>query len=311
MPTSCSAPGCKCNYKSEDRVTLFKMPQKPDQLRHAWVRALRRDDIDELNAVYVCVKHFRTEDIEYTHKVPNGDGTFPEIPRVNPKLKDDAVPVFLPGCPSYYSQSAAKRSRRSLDSKDYLNQALTLSLRSDAEEKERFKVSCSQEMQGKFSLIYLPKTWSLWYPDEHSLIFMRPSLENSSILVDVYLVVTFDLSIKAFYKNVIFPHSLSCLSDIRQLESLVNEISSAPYRCEPSKNSESTASHISSANVHIQQAIDIMHTSSDVETSEHPEIFRLQFIQCQLENSLVLKNKRRYNILTQIFSLKTHLASLL
>ena len=73
---------------------------------------------------------------------------------------------------------------------------------------------------------------------------MRPSLENSSILVYVYLVVTFDLSIKAFCKNEIFPHSLSCLSEIRQLESLVNEISSAPYRCEPSKNSVSTASHI-------------------------------------------------------------------
>ena len=143
MPTSCSAPGCKSNYKSEDRVTLFKMPQKPDQLRHSWVRALRRDDI-ELKAVYVCVKQFRTEDIEYTHKVPNGESTFREIPRVNPKLRDDAVPVFLPGCPSYYSQSAAKRSRRSLDSKDdeFLNQALTLSLSSDAEEKERFKVSC-------------------------------------------------------------------------------------------------------------------------------------------------------------------------
>ena len=80
------------------------------------------------------------------------------------------------------------------------------------------------------------------------------------------------------------------MSDIRQLESLVNEIYSAPYRCEPSKNSESTASHISSANVHIQQAIDIMHTISDVETSEHPEISRLQFIQCQLENSPVPKS---------------------
>ena len=84
----------------------------------------------------------------------------------------------------------------------------------------------------------------------------------------------------------------------------MNEISSAPYRCEPSKNSESTASHISSANVHIQQAIDIMYTSSDVETSEHPEICRLQFIQCQLENSLVPKNRRRYNILTQYYLLK-------
>ena len=94
---------------------------------------------------------------------------------MNPKLRDDAVPVFLPRCPSYYSQSAAKRSRRSLDSKDdeFLNQAWTLSVRSDAEEKERFKVTCFQEMQGKLSLISLPKTWSLWNPDEH-FIFMRP-----------------------------------------------------------------------------------------------------------------------------------------
>ena len=118
MPTSCSAPGCKSNYKSEERITLFKMPQKLDQIRHAWVRALRRDDIDQLKAVYVCMKHFRDEDIEYTHRVPNGDGTFKEIPRVNPKLKNGAVPVFLLGSPSYYSQSATNRSRLSLDSKE-------------------------------------------------------------------------------------------------------------------------------------------------------------------------------------------------
>ena len=99
MPTSCSAPGCNSNYKSEERITLFKMAQKPDQIRHAWVRALRRDDIDQLKAVYVCVKHFRDEDIEYTHRVPNGDGTFKEIPRVNPKLKNGAVPVFYQDVP--------------------------------------------------------------------------------------------------------------------------------------------------------------------------------------------------------------------
>ena len=133
MPTSCSAPGCKSNYKHVDRGTLFKMPQKPDQLRHAWVRALRRDDIDELIAVYVCVTHFRKEDIEYTHIIPNVDVTFREVPRVSPKLKDGAVPAFLPGFPPYYSQCPTKRSRLSLDSKEdeFLNQALSLSLKSD------------------------------------------------------------------------------------------------------------------------------------------------------------------------------------
>ena len=30
------------------------MPEKPDELKHAWFRALHRDDIDELKVVYVC-----------------------------------------------------------------------------------------------------------------------------------------------------------------------------------------------------------------------------------------------------------------
>ena len=129
MPNCCSAPGCKSNYKSSSEIVpVFKLPQKPPELRHSWFRVLRRDDLDELKAVYVCVKHFREEDIEYSHKVPNGDGTFREIPRVSPKLKDGAVPVYLPGCPSYY-QSSTKR-RRPLDLREYelFNQTLTLSI---------------------------------------------------------------------------------------------------------------------------------------------------------------------------------------
>ena len=61
---------------------------------------------------YVCVNHFHEEDIEYTHKVPNGDGTYRDIARVNPKLKDDAVPVFLPGHPPICSQSTITTKRR-------------------------------------------------------------------------------------------------------------------------------------------------------------------------------------------------------
>ena len=36
---------------------------------------------------------------------------------------------------------------------------------------------------------------------------------------------------------------------------------------------------------------------------------RLQFILCQVENSLRFKNRRRYNIITQVVALKVHLIS--
>ena len=44
------------------------MPEKPDELKHAWLRALHRDNIDELKVVYVCSKHFREGEVETTTK---------------------------------------------------------------------------------------------------------------------------------------------------------------------------------------------------------------------------------------------------
>ena len=196
MPSNCSAPGCRSNYDQDEHIPVFKLTQTPDQLRHAWLRVLHKDDIDKLKVVYVCVKHFRDEDVEYFHRVPNGYGSFREIPRSKLKLKEGKVlSSILPGCPSYYSShSATKPSRLSRDSKDdeLFNQALTLSLRSENEEIERFVVKSYLDLQDKLPSLSIPKTWSLWYPDERTLSFMRPNLENCKILVDVYLLVEFD-----------------------------------------------------------------------------------------------------------------------
>ena len=101
------------------------------------------------------------------------------------------------------------------------------------------------------------------------------------------------------------------LNDTRQLEMLLVEIST-PLICETSKNccTNSNDSLTPPAQNQIQQVIDNFHdTMSDDELLNCPEVTRLQFITCQLQNSLIPKNRRRYNILTQILSLKTHLIS--
>lgn len=76
MPSRCSAPGCKSNYDNEEQFPVFKMPKQPDELRQSWLRALRREDVGDLKTVYVCSKHFMEGEIEYTYRVPNGDGTY-------------------------------------------------------------------------------------------------------------------------------------------------------------------------------------------------------------------------------------------
>ena len=37
--------------------------------------------VGDLKAVYVCIKHFQKEDIDFTFKVSKEDGTFTEVPR--------------------------------------------------------------------------------------------------------------------------------------------------------------------------------------------------------------------------------------
>ena len=209
------------------------------------------------------LEHFREEDIEYMHRVPNGDGSYREMPRSRPKLKEGAVPAILPGCPLYYSShSTNKRSRLSLECKDdeLLNQAVTLSLRSEVEEDERFKIQSFQELQDKLSFLSIHKTWSLWYPDESNLIIMRPGFHNRKIEVDAYLSVEFDLPVKAYFKGEMFSISQVTLSDIQQLVSILDDISNPPsIDTEKFPSSYNNASHIASAERHLQQIIDNMH----------------------------------------------------
>ena len=110
-----------------------------------------------------------------------------------------------------------------------------------------------------------------------------------------------------------FPISFVTLCDVRQLESVLNEISIAPSAIisEDISTNLDNASHIASAESHILQVIDIMYLpDSDDDLVPGADVSRLQFVLCQLRNSIVLKNRRRYNVLTQILSLKTHRISL-
>ena len=131
------------------------MPQSPPTLNHAWICALRREDIGDLKVVYVCINHFQKDDIDYTFQVPRGDGTFTEVPRAKPKLKEGAVPSLLLGCPAYYSTKPNKRNRLSYNAKeeDLMNQTLQLSLRSESQEKEKFVVNSLQDLKDKLTLI--------------------------------------------------------------------------------------------------------------------------------------------------------------
>ena len=64
---------------------------------------------------------------------------------------------------------------------ELLSQAISLSLESDVEEKKKFKIQSFQNIQTK--LHFLPSTLSTWYPDEYTLICMRPRIDECKIQI--------------------------------------------------------------------------------------------------------------------------------
>ena len=120
------------------------------------------------------------------------------------------------------------------------------------------------------------------------------------------------MSLKAFHNGVKLPISFETLCAVRKLESVINEISiaSTTLISEDISTNLDNSSHITSAESYILQVIDNMYDpESNDDLVPGADVSRLQFVLCQLPNSIVPKNRRRYNVLTQILSLTTHLIS--
>ena len=100
MPNKCSAPGCRSNYDGEPHTPIFKIPNGPPHIVYQWKRFLHREFIEEIKKIYVCLKHFRDEDVEIFFNIPQPDGSILQEQRNLPRLRPLAVPRFLPGCPS-------------------------------------------------------------------------------------------------------------------------------------------------------------------------------------------------------------------
>ena len=144
---------------------------------------LPRDDISDLKAVKVYAKHFRDDDIEVVHKVPNGDGTFTKVPRAKLKLKDGAIPCFLPSCPSYYSsKSTSKRTRLSFETKEeeMMNQTLQMSLITESEEKEKYKKLYSSFGLENDFCTYLSRATPSFTPQEKNVIVQMDEIHVKS-----------------------------------------------------------------------------------------------------------------------------------
>ena len=98
-----------------------------------------------------------------------------------------------------------KRPRLSYDStkEELLNRTLQMSLVSETEVTDRYKIKTLQDLNDKLTLISLPSDWLVWYRDNLTT-FILPSLRERNISIDLYLEINCFLSTDAYANGKVF-----------------------------------------------------------------------------------------------------------
>ena len=301
MPNRCSAPGCRSNYSGETPTPVFKMPNGPPQLVSQWKSFLHRENVEDIKNVHVCLKHFHDEDVETHFLIPQPDGTNLEVKCSMPRLHRDAVPKLLPGCPNYLSVLSKKQTRldRSTKERDQLDVGITLSLKQQQKDEERFKVSTFCELNSKVNNLTLPVEWLPWSLGMNQLNFNKPSISNmnGALVIECSLTIDESLCTKGFFNSNQVPVSIMKIQDLRDIENLLKELSYLSINNHNTENSNHTHKHhINDATKLLRLAVDDISKSEDDVCKEDNKLTAIQFIICQLENLLCHKHHRSYNI---------------
>ena len=95
----------------------------------------------------------------------------------------------------------------------------------ETEETDKYKIITLQDQKDKLTLISLPNNWLVWYRDDITTFF-HPSLIERNITVDLYLEINCFLSTNAFANGQNISIKINSITDIRQIESILYELSS-------------------------------------------------------------------------------------
>ncbi|XP_065206860.1 THAP domain-containing protein 5-like [Planococcus citri] len=242
MPMKCSAPLCRGNYSTGEKVSVFKFPAN-DDLRKKWIAALKREKtFVPSKCSRVCEKHFPPEDIErdlICHDRRTGRTLSTPLP--HPRIRVGAVPSIFPDRPSYYTKVVKKREsveeRRLRKDREKLIQAAEATSNNtsvtiapskkhvDDKSFSTFNEFC--ERLNKYPPQSSKLTWTI-VKYENDLILLDimkepiPKIRNSVIVNKECkaVVVTNDIRLNKM-GNFHFPFALE---NINQLHDILNEI---------------------------------------------------------------------------------------
>ena len=152
----------------------------------------------------------------------------------------------------------------------------------------------------------------VWCSGSNLYIFI-PKLQGHLLSTEIRLLVNESLGVLGFRDNAEIALSLHMITDSRQNELLFQEIESHSTPNSLQNKLNTFEHHVKEASNHLSISISKLNSQlSDLlieNESDLSSLSRLHFIQCQLDNILAHKNRRRYNVITQVMALKAHLIS--
>ena len=136
--------------------------------------------------------------------------------------------------------------------------------------------------------------------------FIYPSKSVGVIRVEAALTIDSTLTARGFFQSKEISLGIDCISDVRQIETLLTELVSTISRS--SKKISQPRDMIAEATALLQNAISCIedHSKEDIDdkSNDAPFLPSLQFILCQLRNLCIQKNRRRYNTIIKSLRLK-------
>ena len=201
------------------------------------------------------------------------------------------------------------------------------SLEQERIEKGKFYIQTFQDLQNKIDPARLPKDWVLWHSNESMIYFIKPRIFDSIPTMEYSLSINESLVVSAFAhsKQVTLP--LNTVSDVRQIEDLLETLENIEEISDklPHRQLISNATNllrIVLSNLEEENDFVLSNLEEENDSTSTPTVSEstnqvqrnilphLQFVINQLENLLVPKNHRRYNLITLVLALKCQLISL-
>ncbi|KAI6648548.1 hypothetical protein LOD99_8028 [Oopsacas minuta] len=164
-----------------------------------------------------------------------------------------------------------------------LNQNIQLSLRYENEAKHKFIIGNLQDLKAELYYIVLPDNWLVGI-----LTILVQGLFFLVLLIKlcqwIYLEINSFLSISAWFYGQSIPTFLNSINDIRQIESLLHQISSKSVSDD--HHTKSHSFHIPRAKQHVEKVNDLA-SIEDSENYSSSVIAKLQFIFSQVDNIFI------------------------